>query len=95
VLIGVGCFAGAFVVAWWLDRGVRSHLVLHGFLMGLVATLLYVGMVAGAGQMSTALAAYGPATFVIVNGARLLGAVMGGLACERTRVVRAGGGAAI
>jgi hypothetical protein len=87
VIIGVGCFFGAFVVVWWLTRRVERRVVLHGFLMGLVATLLYVGMVAGAGQMSSALAGYGPATFVIVNGARLVGAVMGGLAAERRRVV--------
>ena len=66
VIIGLGCFFGAFVVVWWLARRIERHLVLHGLLMGLVATLLYVGMVAGAGQMSAALAAYGPATFVIV-----------------------------
>lgn len=89
LIIGIGCFAAAFLVVLWLGRGIVSHLVLHGFLMGLVATLLYVGLVAGSGQMSAALAAYGPATFVIVNAARLLGAVLGGVACERRRVVRA------
>jgi hypothetical protein len=56
--------------------------------MGLVATLIYVGLVAGSGQMSTALVAYGPATFVTVNAARLVGAVFGGVACERSRAVR-------
>jgi hypothetical protein len=89
MIIGFGCFFGAFVVVWWLARGIERHLVLHGLLMGVVATLLYVGMVAGAGQMSAALAAYGPATFVIVNAARLLGAVLGAAACERRKVVRA------
>jgi hypothetical protein len=87
VIIGVGCFAAAFLIVLWLGRGIQSHLVLHGFLMGLVATLIYVGLVAGSGQMSSALAAYGPATFVIVNAARLVGAVIGGVACERRRPV--------
>jgi hypothetical protein len=86
VIIGFGCFFGAFAVVWWLTRRIESGVVLHGFLMGLVATLLYVGTVAGAGQMASALAGYGPATFVIVNGLRLVGAVMGGLVSERTRV---------
>ena len=86
VIIGIVCFAAAFLVVRWLTRGIESHLVLHGFLMGLVATLLYVGLVAGSGQMSSALAAYGPATFVIVNGLRLLGALLGGVAGERRRV---------
>ena len=34
------------------------------------------------------LAAYGPATFVIVNAVRLVGAVCGGVASERKRAVR-------
>jgi hypothetical protein len=88
VIIGVGCFAAAFLIVLWLGRGIESHLVLNGFLMGLVATLIYVGLVAGSGQMSTALAAYGPATFVTVNVVRLVGAVFGGIVCERRRAAR-------
>ena len=88
LIIGVGCFAAAFLVVLWLGRGIRSRLVLHGVLMGLVATLIYVGLVAGSGQMSAALAAYGPVTFVTVNAARLVGAGLGGVACARRRTVR-------
>ena len=88
VIIGVGCFAAAFLIVLWLGRGIESHLVLHGFLMGLVATSIYVGLVAGSGQMSTALAAYGLATFVTLNAVRVVGAVLGGVACERRRVAR-------
>jgi hypothetical protein len=86
VIIGVGCFAAAFLIVWWMGRAIRSHLVLHGLLMGLVATLIYMGLVAGSGQMSTALAAYGSVTFVIVNAARLVGGALGGAACARRRV---------
>src|SRR5262245_54459721 len=60
VIIGIGCFAIAFVVVLRLGVGIGNHLVLHGFLIGLVATLIYVGLVAGEGQWSTTLAAYGP-----------------------------------
>ena len=88
VIIGIGCFAAAFLIVLWQGRGIQDHLVVHGFLMGLVATLLYLGLVAGSGQMSTALAAYGPATFVTVNAARLVGAVLGGVACERRTAAR-------
>jgi hypothetical protein len=88
VIIGVGCFAAAFLIVLWLGRGIQSRVVLHGFLMGLVATLLYLGLVAGSGQMSTALAAYGPATFVTVNAVRIVGAAFGGAACERRRARR-------
>jgi hypothetical protein len=85
VIIGVGCFAAAFGIVWWLGRGIGSRLVLHGVLMGLVATLLYVGLIAGSGQMAVALAAYGPATFVIVNAMRMLGAVAGGVVAARAK----------
>jgi len=88
LIIGVGCFAVAFLIVLWLGRGIQSDLVLNGFLMGLVATLLYIGLVAGSGQMSSALALYGTSTFVIVNGVRIVGAACGGVACERRRAVR-------
>jgi len=83
IIIGVGCFAGAFVAVAWLTRGITRQRAWNGLLMGVVATLLYLGLVAGTGQMPTALTAYGPATFVIVNGMRLLGALLGGIASER------------
>jgi drug/metabolite transporter (DMT)-like permease len=49
VIIGVGCFAAAFLIVVWLGRGIQDHLVVHGFLMGLVATLLYLGLVVSVG----------------------------------------------
>jgi hypothetical protein len=82
VIIGVGCFAAAFVVAAWLARGIERQRAWNGLLMGVVATLLYLALVAGTGQMAAALAAYGPTTFVIVNGMRLLGALLGGVASD-------------
>ena len=90
VVIGIGCFVIAFLIVLWLARGIQNHLPLHGLLMGLVATLIYVGLVAGSGQMSSALAVYGPATFVTVNALRLVGAVLGAVACERRKAVRPG-----
>jgi len=83
VIIGVGCFVGAFIVVAWLARGLERQRAWNGLLMGVVATLLYVGLISGSGQMATALAAYGPVTFVIVNGMRLLGALLGGIAVDR------------
>ena len=88
VIIGAGCFAAAFLIVLWLGRGITNRLVLHGVLVGLVATLIYIGLVAGSGQMPDALAAYGPATFVTVNALRVVGAGLGGVACERRRAVR-------
>ena len=87
--IGVGCFAAAFVVALGLGKGVTDRVILHGLLMGVVATLLYVGLVIGSGQLSSALAAYGPITFVVLNGVRIVGAVLGGVALSRRRAAGA------
>lgn len=86
VVIGIGCFAGAFVVVVALTRRIERS-TLHGFLMGLVATAIYVGLILGMGQMSTALANYGTTTFIVVNGLRLVGAVVGGMVCERKQGV--------
>ena len=86
-VIGLGCFIVAFLVAYWFCRRLDDRLELHGFLIGLVATLLYLGLVGGAGQMSAALAAYGPVTFVIVNGVRIIGAIAGGVACAQRRPI--------
>lgn len=88
VIIGAGCFAAGFLIVLWLGRGIENRLVMHGLLMGVVATVIYIGLVAGSGQMSTALAGYGPTTFVTVNALRIVGAVCGGLACERRRASR-------
>jgi hypothetical protein len=84
-VIGAGCFLAGFVVVLWLGRGVVNNVVLHGFLIGLVATILYVGSIAGAGQWSATVAGYGAATFAIVNGLRIVGALLGGVMCERQR----------
>jgi hypothetical protein len=92
VIIGVVCVAAAFLIAWWLGRGIEDHLVVHGLLMGLAATTLYLGLVVGSGQLSSALAAYGPATFVTLNAIRVLGAVFGGVASERGRAARRAAG---
>ena len=86
-IIGVSCFAAAFLVVIWLGMGIANHLVLHGLLIGTVATLLYLGLVVGSGNLSTALAAYGPFTFVLLNGVRILGAALGGVVRERRRVL--------
>ena len=89
VVIGAGCYVGAFAVVAWLARGIEGQRAWNGFLMGVVATLLYVGLIAGSGQMAAALAAYGAVTFVIVNGMRLLGALLGGMAAERRSIAPA------
>jgi hypothetical protein len=88
VIIGVGCFLATFLIVLWLGRGIQNQVVMHGFLMGLAATVIYLGLVAGSGQMSSALSGYGPVTFVIVNALRLVGGVCGGIACERRKAER-------
>jgi uncharacterized PurR-regulated membrane protein YhhQ (DUF165 family) len=91
IIIGTGAFVAAFLVVLWFGRRITNHIVLHGFLIGVVATLLYFALVVGSGQMSAALAAYGPATFITVNGARIVGAVFGGIVSGRRRAVIAQG----
>ena len=48
-VVAIGCFVFGYAAGRWVARGVTSRLALHGFLVGAVATLIYLGdMRAGA-----------------------------------------------
>lgn len=85
IIIGIGCFVVALLVTLWLGRKIQNRLVLHGFLIGLWATIIYVGLVTAGGAMKTALQGYGPFTFVTLNVVRIIGAIVGGVVCENRR----------
>lgn len=42
VTVIAGCFAFMLVGALWVGRGIESHFILHGFLVGVVAVVYYV-----------------------------------------------------
>jgi hypothetical protein len=65
-----------FLFAIWVGRGVSTRVVLHGALVGVVATLLYVGLTRGQSER--------PA-YVVAHVLKILGATAGGFVAERRR----------
>jgi hypothetical protein len=59
-----------FLFALWVGRGVDSGFVLHGMLVGVVATLLYVGLT---------LARPEPFAYLVAHALKVLGGAVGGL----------------
>ncbi len=58
-----------FLFALWVGRRVDSHLVLHGILVGVVATLLYVGLTLGRPE---------PSAYLVAHVLKILGGAAGG-----------------
>ncbi len=59
-----------FVFAAWVGRRLDSRFVLHGILVGVVATLIYVALTRGAPE---------PFAYLIAHALKLLGGATGGL----------------
>ena len=65
-----------FLFALWVGRRVDSHFVLHGILVGVVATLLYVGLTLGRPE---------PLAYLVAHVLKILGGAAGGLVAGRQR----------
>jgi hypothetical protein len=63
-----------FVFAIWVGRGLNSRFVLHGVLVGVVATLIYVAITRGGPE---------PAAYLVAHGLKILGGAAGGLVAAR------------
>ena len=63
-----------FFFALWVGRRLTSRFVLHGFLVGVVATLIYVALTRGGPE---------PLAYLIAHGLKLLGGATGGLVAAR------------
>lgn len=79
-------FTLGFVVAWWLLRKVPHRTVIHGALIGIVATIIYVLLCfTNPDGIKAIIDMYGLVGFILGNGLRVLGCTAGGYAL-RTRV---------
>jgi hypothetical protein len=67
------CLVMTFLFAVWVGRRIESHFVLHGIVVGVVATLLYVGLT---------LARPEPLVYVVAHGLKLAGGAAGGRFAE-------------
>jgi hypothetical protein len=83
VAVPIACIVVPFVVVFFATRKLVDAHVLHGLLIGIVATLMYFALVIGTGSIAEAAAAYGTPLFVCVNGLRVLSAVAGGYFASR------------
>ena len=86
VAVPIGVFVITYLLTVWFGSRIQSRLVLHGLLIGLVATLIYLGLLVAQGAMATAIATYGPVMFVVGNGLRVVEAVMGGVVQKKRRL---------
>jgi hypothetical protein len=70
-----------FGVAWWILRKVSYRRVLHGALIGTLATAIYLLMcLANPSGLRGVVAIYGTVGFIVGNGLRILGCVAGAYA---------------
>ena len=83
-VIMVAVFVIGFAITFWLVKKVKTRQLLHGTLIGVVATAVYVLLCAvQPGGISSVVAMYGPSLFVLGNGLRILGCAAGGFASRQ------------
>ncbi len=72
-----GSLVLCFLFAWWVGRGVESRFVVHGLLVGVVATLIYLALTRARPE---------PMAYVIAHGLKLLGGAGGGWFAGRRKL---------
>ena len=83
--IMIGVFVLGFVISWWIVKRVKGRHVLHGTLIGIFATLLYIVLcMAQPDGIAAVVAMYGPTLFVLGQLLRILGCAAGGYAARGT-----------
>jgi hypothetical protein len=75
---GIATFGLGFLVSWWVVGKVQGRRLLHGALIGIFATIIYVGLCfANPDGIASVVAMYGPVLFVVGNGLRIVGTTAG------------------
>ena len=72
-------FIAAFIFGLWAAKKASRYRVVHGLLVGVAATLIYVGISFGQPE---------PAAYLIAHGLKVLGGAMGGYVSLRRAVGR-------
>jgi uncharacterized membrane protein HdeD (DUF308 family) len=70
-----------FVFALWVCKRVKSHFVLHGAMVGIVAALVYLIVAHGLAE---------PLLYKIAHGLKIIGGAAGGALASRQNASRAG-----
>lgn len=92
IAVPVGCFLAGCAIAAWMLRTVLSRRALHGALLGVVATLIYLAICAAQpGGVSAVIQGYGLLLFWASQALRIagcvFGAVLGGRATTASRSI--------
>jgi hypothetical protein len=69
-----------FAFTMWIGRGIASKLVLHGVLIGIVGTLMYVCLTRARPE---------PWQYIVANALKVVGGAAGGVVLARRRLVTA------
>ena len=89
IAVPIGCFVFGYLVTRWLLRKVSSAWVLHGALVGVVATAMYFGLVVmQPGGIPEVVAMYGAALFYFSQAMRIAGCVAGAAHQQRRVAAR-------
>jgi hypothetical protein len=95
VSVPIGCFVFGYLVTRWLLRTLSSGFLLHGTLVGIVATAMYFGLVfMQPDGLSSAIAVYGVPLFWFSQAMRIAGCVTGALRDQRQAAIRLPAGSA-
>jgi len=77
-LVAIGCALFGYIAGRLVSRGLSSGAMLHGLLVGVLATIIYIVLCAlGPGGLPAAVAAYGAPLYVSLNALRIAGCVAG------------------
>ena len=84
VAVAIGCALLGYVAGRLTARGLTSRAPLHGFLVGVLATIIYLVLnILGPGGLSAAVEVYGAPLFVLLNGLRIAGCTAGAIQQSR------------
>jgi hypothetical protein len=78
VAVPVGCLVAGYAISAWLFRRTVTHRILHGALLGVAATLLYLALCASQpGGIPAVIAGYGAPLFLLSQALRIAGCALG------------------
>ena len=69
-------FAMAFLFGMWVGRRIESRFVLHGMLVGVAATLVYIGL---------SFAQPEPWQYIVAHGLKIVGGALGARVAEKRK----------
>ena len=88
VAVPVAVVVITFVLTMLFGRRIHAQFLIHGLLIGLIATLIYLGLLVLLRAVPTAIATYGLFMFVVINVSRIVAAMMGTVVEERRQLAR-------